>query len=204
MFTRFLIFLFAIGLTLGGGTPVGAQTPLSPGASLPSTSDSLERLDGTQVTPRALLGSNGTVFLFWSNECPWVQRYEQRVRTLVSEFQERGIQFVLVNANDAEVQPNDSREASRAHVQENPYEASYVRDPTASFARALGATRTPHAFLFDGEERLAYVGGIDDNPSGASQVDTSYLRRAIQAVLEGEDVPDEQESAFGCTLKYPE
>lgn len=193
-----------MGFAMGVGTPVGAQTPLSPGASLPSTAGSLERLDGTQVAPRTLLGSNGTVFLFWSNECPWVERYEQRVRTLVADFQERGIQFVLVNANDAEAQPGESREASRTHVQENPYEATYVRDSTASFARALGATRTPHAFLFDEEERLAYAGGIDDNPSGASQVDTSHLRRAIQAVLDREDVPAEQESAFGCTLKYPE
>ncbi len=131
-----------------------------------------------------------------------MQRYEQRVRALAAEFQGRGIQFVLVNVTDPEVPSRDSREAS--DTQQKKYEATYVRDPTASFARALGATRTPHAFLFDGEGRLVYVGGIDDNPSGASQVDTSYLRRAIEAVLDGEDVPAEQESAFGCTLKYPE
>jgi thiol-disulfide isomerase/thioredoxin len=171
---------------------------------LPSTENVLERLDGTRVSPKALLGSNGTVFLFWSNECPWVERYENRVRALASDFQGRGIEVVLVNANDVEAQPNESREASRSRAREKRYEATYVRDPTANFARALGARRTPHAFLFDAAERLVYVGSIDDSPSGAGSENTPYLRHAIEAVLEGEEVPASQEKAFGCTLKYPE
>lgn len=184
-------------------TPVSAQTPLSPGASLPST-PSLQRLDGTSVSPDALLGPTGTVFIFWSNECPWVQRYESRVRDLVSDFQEQGVRFVLVNANDAEAHPQESLEASRSHVQEKSYGATYVRDPTGDFARALGATRTPHAYVFDGGGTLVYVGAIDDGPSGPSRVETSYLREAVRAEVAGTGGSTQSQKAFGCTLKYPE
>lgn len=181
-----------------------AQTPLSPGAALPSIETSLQRLDGSSVTPQDLLGENGTVFLFWSNQCPWIDRYERRVQSLIADMKGQGVQFVRVNANEANASSGETLEASRARAEEEGYAVPYVRDSTAAFARALGATRTPQAFVFNQDQTLVYVGAIDDTPSGAEQVDAPYLRRAVESIQDKEDVPTEKTSAFGCALKYPE
>lgn len=180
-----------------GGLVGVAQTPLSPGASLPSVESPFQRLDGSSVRPQDLLGTKGTVFLFWSTKCPWIDRYEQRVQALVSDFQDNGIRFVRVNSNKGE-------DVSKERVAEKGYSAPYVRDPTAAFAQALGATRTPQAFVFDARRTLVYTGAIDDNPSGAEQVKTPYLRNALEALQSGGQVPKQQTKVFGCALKYPE
>jgi hypothetical protein len=159
--------------------------------------------DGATVQPGALTGPQGTVFLFWSNRCPWISRYEERVQDLVRAFQDQGIRFVRVNANDPADWPQESAAACRARAEERGYAAPYVRDPTAAFARALGATRTPHAFVFDGADRLVYAGAIDDSPADPTAVKTPYLRSALEAVVAGKSPSIAQTEPFGCTLKYP-
>jgi hypothetical protein len=120
------------------------------------------------------------------------------VQALVSEYRGQGIQFVLVNANAGE-----TLDASRTQAEERGYDATYVRDPNATFARALGATRSPHAFVFDEDQTLVYVGAVDDSPSSSKRVSEHYLRDALQAVVAGRTVERAQQKAFGCTLRYP-
>lgn len=195
------VFLVICGIVAVGSAH--AQEPLPPGASFPSIDASLQRVNGDNVTVQNLLGSSGTVILFWSNQCPWVDKYESRVQDLVSEFGTADVKFVLVNANDASVSADESLEASRRRAEQRGYEAAYVRDDGATLARALGATRTPHAFVFDGSRTLVYEGAIDDSPGDPNQVEEAYLRRAVLGIVNGEDVSVPETKAFGCTLKYP-
>jgi thiol-disulfide isomerase/thioredoxin len=181
-----------------------AQKPLAPGASLPSVEAPLLHVDGRTVTLKQLTGPTGTVILFWSNRCPWVDKYEERVQSLVPKFRDDGIRFVRVNANDATDWPSESRAASKTRAEKRDYVAPYVRDTTASLARALGATRTPHAFVFDGDGTLVYVGAVDDSPGDPGRVSSSYLRNALQALVNDSAPPVSKTKAFGCTLKYPD
>lgn len=197
-----LILLPVLVLWVEGTTQ--AQAPMKPGRSLPSVDESLERLDGTSVSLRQLTGKRGTVFIFWSNRCPWIDRYEDRVRTLVSDYQDEGIRFVLVNANSATRYPSEGLEPSRERSQKRNYTATYVRDPTAALAEALGAQLTPQVFVFNGEGTLVYTGAIDDSPSGAEQVEEPYLRQAVEALIGGRESPVSQKKPYGCTLKFPE
>jgi len=162
----------------------------------------LQQVDGSTVPLSAVAGETGTVLLFWSNQCPWVDRYEERVMDLVERFQSQTIQFVLVNANDASAFPQESLDASQERANERGYQAVYVRDPGSSLARALGATRTPHAFVFDADETLVYTGTIDDSPSGTDGVTKTYLADALEALTGGGDVPVPRTKAFGCTIKF--
>jgi len=184
--------------------PLQAQQPLAPGTPLPSIGESLQRVDGSTVRLEDVTGSRGTVFLFWSNRCPWVDKYEGRVQDLVADVRGAGIHFVRVNANDAREWPIESLAASRTRAERRDYRAPYVRDSTAALARVLGATRTPHAFLFDGEGTLVYAGAIDDSPGDPEQVSTAYLRDALEALINDTAPPVSTTKAFGCTLKYPE
>lgn len=181
--------------------PAEAQPePMPLGSALPSAS--LQQLDGSTVQLSALTGETGTVLLFWSNQCPWVNRYEERVARLVDRFQAQGIRFVLVNANDASAFPQESLAASQERANAQDYEATYVRDEGASLARALGATRTPHAFVFDADQTLVYTGTIDDSPSGPEGASNTYLADALNALTSGGEIPVPQTKAFGCTIKY--
>lgn len=194
------------GLILGLLVPLFVQAQpaeLSLGSALPQINATLTQVDGSTVSLQRLLGETGTVFIFWSNTCPWVDRYEDRIQTLIQDFQPSTVQFVLVNANDATAAPEESLDASRERAQSRGYRATYVRDAKAALARALGASRTPHAFVFDRQETLVYAGAIDDSPSDSTRVEESYLRDAIGAVEAGEEPEGADTNAFGCTLKYP-
>ena len=54
-------------------------------------------------------------------------------------------------------------------------------------ARALGAERTPHLFVLDGEQRLAYRGAPDADHQD-SEPGAEWLRAALDAMLAGEPV----------------
>ena len=110
---------------------------ISIGSALPDLP--LESMQGGSAsTTHALMGAQGTVFVFWSNDCNWTSQYEERVEALGTS----GVEVILVNSNDPEVFPKES-EAGKE------YNLTYVRDPQGGLARSLGAERTPHVFAFD-------------------------------------------------------
>jgi thiol-disulfide isomerase/thioredoxin len=192
--------LSVLALLLVGYMPAHAQPePLPIGSSMPSAT--LQEAGGTALQLPAAAGEAGTVILFWSNQCPWVERYEGRVVELVNRFQGQGVRFLLVNANDASAFPQESMQAMQQRAAN--YPAPYVQDGNAQLARALGATRTPHAFVFDQDETLVYTGTIDDSPSGPEGVTSTYLADALSAITGGGEVPTPQTKAFGCTIKFP-
>jgi thiol-disulfide isomerase/thioredoxin len=186
-------------LLLGYGSAHAQPEPMPIGSSMPSAT--LQQTDGTTLQLPSASGEAGTVVIFWSNQCPWVDRYENRVIELVNRFQGQGMRFMLVNANDASAFPQESMDAMQERA--DAYPAPYVRDEEAQLAQALGATRTPHAFVFDGDQTLVYTGTIDDSPSGESGVSATYLADALSAIASGEEVPMPQTKAFGCTIKFP-
>lgn len=196
--------LLAVLIALAGRPQVArAQTQeLPPGSELPSIDQPLQAVDGTAMTLAELTGRTATVFIFWSNQCPWVSKYEGRVQALQSDFSGDGVQFVLVNANNAQAFPQESLEASREQAASQDYEAMYVRDPNAALAKALGASRTPHVFVFDSTNTLVYAGTIDDSPGDPGNVQKTYLRDALSALVNDQSIDVTQTKAFGCTIKF--
>jgi thiol-disulfide isomerase/thioredoxin len=202
---RLAVVLLAFVVAAAAAIPDASAQPeeLPLGSPLPSVDAPLTRADGSTVAASDLTGSTATVFLFWSNQCPWVDKYEERVQAIVSDFGGQGIRVVRVNANDAGAFPKESLEACRQRADDRGYETPYVRDDRAALARALGASRTPHAFVFDDSQTLVYAGAIDNSPADPENVTKSYLRDALDALVSGSSIPVADTKAFGCTLKYP-
>lgn len=193
-----VVLLFVVG-----SAPAAAQPePLPAGSSMPDAT--LQTLDGETVQLSEQAGETGTVILFWSNQCPWIDRYEDRVAALADRFAGQDVSFLLVNANDATANAAESLESSQEWMSTRDLSATYVRDEGAALAHALGASRTPHVFVFDADETLVYSGTIDDSPSGAEGASNTYLADALDALVEDEEVPVTQTKAFGCTIKFPE
>ena len=193
----------AVALAIG---PARAQSPeeIPLGSEMPSTSVQLGRVGGGQASLAGLQGSAGTVVVFWSNQCPWVEKYEARLVDIVNEYSGRGFGFVLINSNDPSAYPKEAADqgAQRASGANYPSSLVYLSDPMSDLARAFGAQRTPHVYLFDENNTLVYVGTIDDSPGDAGNVSDRYLRQTLDAILGGSSVPVPKTKAFGCTIKY--
>lgn len=192
-----LAFLFTSIGVLGLSTPSFAQSELELGSEMPLADERFATASGSNVRLSGLAGNTGTVVIFWSNQCPWSSRYEQRVQQLIDQYASRGFAFLLVNSNDPTAFPRESASASRDVT----LDAPYVMDPDGRLARALGAARTPHVFVFDNGSALRYAGAIDDSPGDPGNVTQPHLRNALDALLEGRNVQRAQTKAFGCMLK---
>lgn len=176
------------------------EAPL--GTVLPLSDRAMTSVDGSSVTLASLQGSAATAIIFWSNQCPWVERYEDRLQQLVSDYSGRGVSFVLVNSNDAEAYPQESQAESAERASSLGYQAHYVMDAGSQLATGLGASRTPHVYVFDSESRLVYVGSIDDSPGDPGNVERNYLGSALDAVISGATIDVSQTKAFGCTIRF--
>ena len=201
---RTLKWTLAAGLLVVGTARAQSPEEIPLGSEMPAATVQMSRVGGGQATLGSLQGSAGTVVLFWSNQCPWVEKYQGRVADLANAYGDRGVRFVLINSNDPTAYPQEAAAASAEHFGSAGFPASvtYLSDPSAAVAGAFGAQRTPHIFVFDGDASLVYVGTIDDSPGDPSNVGAQYLGDALAAVVGGSGVPVPKTKAFGCTIKF--
>lgn len=183
---------------LGVGVLQVRAQELSPGDPLPVANKPLPRAEGGTATLASLAGRTGTVVIFWSNQCPWTERYEERLFAIHRQYADEGISFVLINSNNATAFPEESLEA----MAEANYDMPYLRDKGGEVAKAFGAERTPHVFVFDAERTLVYSGAIDDSAVDPSAVEETYLADVLSALVQGQPVPVKQTEAFGCMIRF--
>jgi len=70
-------------------------------------------------------------------------------------------------------------------------------------AKAYRAACTPDIFVFDSNKALVYRGQLDDSrPSNDAPVDGRDVRAALEAVLSGEPVSQQQTPSIGCNIKW--
>jgi peroxiredoxin len=142
-----------------------------------------------------------TVVIQTCNHCPYVIAWNPRLRAVAEEYADRGVRFLAVNSNDAERYPADSPEHMRRFVEDQSWPIPYLHDESQDVARALGAVATPHVFVFDGSNKLAYQGAPDSDHTDESQ-QAGWVRGALDAVLEG-SAPDPAETPpRGCSVKW--
>jgi hypothetical protein len=76
-------------------------------------------------------------------------------------------------------------------------------DESQQVARDYRAACTPDFFVFDRAQQLVYRGQMDGSrPGNEVPVTGEDLRRALDAVLEGRPVADEQRPSLGCNIKW--
>lgn len=175
------------------------STILEIGDSMPAFS--LPATDGMTVDS-SMIKDPVVVVVFTCNHCPYAQAYEDRLVDLAEHFDEEGVQFVLINSNDAEGYPEDSFEKMKEVHDEVGFPCPYCFDETQEVAKAYGALCTPHCFVFDIERDLRYKGRIDDNWEDPNAVREHDLRDAISALVEGDEPPVTEANAVGCSIKW--
>ena len=155
-------------------------------------------VDDQKHSFKDLADAKAVAVVFTCNHCPVAQAYEDRIIELAGDYQDKGVKFVAINVNNLD---QDKLPAMKTRAEEKDYQFPYLYDPSQKIGRAFGATVTPHAFLFDGKHKLAYVGAIDDNME-ADKVEQQYLREAIDAVLAGKEPETASTKPVGCGIQY--
>ena len=172
------------------------------GSTLPMGDHRLIDISGNYLSLNEARDKNGLLVIFSCNTCPWVLRWEDRYVTLAKQYTPKGIGVIAVNSNENNFDSVDNLDEMRKHAKKNNYNFPYVQDFGSRLAREFGATRTPHIFLFNGDNTLVYRGAIDDNAKDARKVDEPFLANAIDAMLGGNPIAVASTKALGCGIKF--
>jgi peroxiredoxin len=141
--------------------------------------------------------------MFLCRHCPYVKHVRSAIASLAREHVDSDLGIVAISANDPEAYPEDAPEGLAADAVEAGYVFPYLFDETQEVAKAYTAACTPDFFLFDRERILVYRGQFDSSrPSNGVPVTGGDLRAAIDALLAGEPVPEDQHPSIGCGIKW--
>jgi hypothetical protein len=85
------------------------------------------------------------------------------------------------------------------------YPFPYLYDETQEVAKIYEAACTPDFFIYDADMILAYRGQLDDSrPGNDKPLTGSDIRRALDHLIKGKPVPDDQKPSIGCNIKWRE
>ncbi len=158
--------------------------------------------DGSTVALHDLADAPALVVAFICKHCPYVVHVQDEFAAVAREYQQRGVSVVGIGPNDPGVSPDDTPEGLAQQKREVGFTFPYLFDADQSVAKAYGAACTPDLFVFDRDRRLAYRGQFDASRPGKGEPDGADLRAALDALLEGRPVPEDQQPSMGCSIKW--
>ena len=174
--------------------PIGTKAP---DFELPGT------VDGTSVALSGFSDAPALLIMFICNHCPFVVHVLDELTALTTEYLERGVAIVGINANSLESHPQDGPAHMKGLALERNWGFPYLFDESQEVAKAYQAACTPDFFLFDNEQRLVYRGQLDDSRPGTDiPVTGADLRRALDDVLAGNAPLADQRPSLGCNIKW--
>lgn len=142
------------------------------------------------------------VVFFTCNHCPYVINSNALTRETALKFQDKGVRFVGINSNSAKTQPEDSFENMVVEMDEKKFPWVYLHDETQEVAKAYGALRTPHFYVFDEDRKLIYTGRGVDNPRQPEKVTVNDLDRVLTEKTEGKEISVPLTNPIGCNVKW--
>jgi len=142
------------------------------------------------------------VIFFTCNHCPYVQGSDEVTRGTVERYAPLGVAFVGINANSPNTYAEDDFPHMVARMQQHRFPWRYLHDATQDIARAYGALRTPHFFVFDAERRLIYTGRGVDSPRDTARMKVNDLERALAEHLAGRPISVPLTNPIGCNIKW--
>jgi peroxiredoxin len=140
---------------------------------------------------------------FLCNHCPYVQHVAAGLAELGRDLAAQGVAMVGISSNDVVAYPQDGPEQMVAEAARHGWVFPYLFDESQDVARAYSAVCTPDNFLFDGARRLVYRGQLDDaRRRNDLPVTAADVRAAVDAVLAGRPVAQDQKPSIGCGIKW--
>ena len=177
------------------------STMLPLGSTLPPFT--LSGPDATTWSTEDAVGAPALVVAFLCPHCPYVKHVEDRFGEVTASLMNRGAAVVAVQSNAVEDYPQDGPAGMAAQAVTHGFRFPYLLDASQDVAKAFRAACTPDFFVFDGEQRLAYRGQFDDSrPGNDLPVTGADLVAAVEALLDGGTVTEDQVPSIGCSIKW--
>jgi peroxiredoxin len=147
--------------------------------------------------------SEALLVMFICRHCPYVRHVRAELARLGRDYAGTNLAIVAISPNDPDAYPEDRPESLAEEAREAGYTFPYLFDETQEVAKAYTAACTPDFFLFDADRLLAYRGQLDaSRPGNGIPVTGRDLRSAIDAVLTGKHVSEDQRPSLGCSIKW--
>jgi len=142
------------------------------------------------------------VIFFTCNHCPYVIGSDEVTRATVNKFSEKGVKFAGINSNSEHTYAEDSFPNMVARMEKYRFPWVYLYDKDQSTAKAYGALRTPHFFVFNERRELVYTGRGVDSPRDTSRMTVNDLDRALEELITGKQVSVPMTNPIGCNIKW--
>ncbi len=155
----------------------------------------LKDSNGNDHSLESYFNNKFVVVMFIATQCPVSNAYNERMAKLYEDYASRDVAFLGINSNKQE-----SVEEIADHSKKHGFEFSVLKDWKNIVADEYGASVTPEIYVIDSKGALRYHGRIDDDRSG-KEIKSQDLRTALDALLDGKEVPKKVTKAFGCTIK---
>lgn len=203
---KLIVAILAFPLLLGSfisseekGFEIGDKAPL--------VAHEMKDLRGNLLSLKKSVSKSGLVIVFSCNTCPFVvgsqefKGWERQYNELADFAEENGFGFILVNANEAKRDNDDSMEAMQKRATEKKYKMPYLLDSNSTLANAFGAKTTPHVFVLNANFELTYKGSIDNSWDTKRMKDIAYLKTAISEMAAGNKITTPETAPKGCSIK---
>jgi peroxiredoxin len=138
---------------------------------------SLVNVDGRTVSLADFKGQPALLVAFICNHCPFVKHIADALAQFTAEYMAKGVAVVGINSNDASNYPADSPEQMVREAEERGYQFPYLYDDTQDVAK-------------------------DSRPDSGVPVTGKDLRAALDAVLAGKKLSENQRPSIGCNIKW--
>jgi len=180
--------------TLSTMIPLGTKAP---SFKLPET------ISGKTMSLSEMKGGKATLIMFICNHCPFVLHINAELVRIANSYQSKGISFIAISSNDVEKYPQDSPELMKVHANKSGYSFPYLYDESQEVAKAYKAACTPDLFLFDENLKCVYRGQFDNSrPGNNLPVTGADLRAALDCVVSGKKISEDQIPSIGCNIKW--
>jgi peroxiredoxin len=170
------------------------------GASAPDFT--LPATDGKTYSLADFADAKVLVVFFTCNHCPYVVGSDEVTRATAEQFADQGVVFVGINSNSENTYEEDGFPHMVERMKEHKFPWTYLRDESQDVARAYGALRTPHFFVFDKDRKLVYTGRGVDNPRDTSKMTVNDLANALSDHLAGKSPRVPATNPIGCNVKW--
>lgn len=148
-------------------------------------------------------GEHGVVVIFMCNHCPFVIHVLDGIIQMANDYMKRGIGFVAISSNDIITHPDDAPDKMSKLAESKKFPFPYLYDESQEIAKAYDAACTPDFYLFDSDFLCVYRGRMDGaRPSNDVAVTGEDLRGAMDSLLRGVVIPEQQHPSMGCNIKW--
>jgi peroxiredoxin len=142
------------------------------------------------------------VIFFTCNHCPYVTGSDEVTRATAEKYLKEGVGFVGINSNSEKTYPEDSYPNMIKRMDTHKFPWVYLYDKDQSVARAYGALRTPHFYVFNEKRILVYTGRGVDSPRDTSRTTINNLDLALEELTGGKPVTIPVTNPIGCNVKW--